>query len=147
MSQSRTQKINVTEILNKKNEFVIEEGESDSFRPPGHTIQTILVEKCIPLGEFALKVSLSADEIHDLLIGNHKINTELANSLSDTLGGSSHFWLKREEQYREALRRLAKALETPLRHSYIDLRNGSENMKYFEALAQLGKENDSSHED
>jgi hypothetical protein len=41
---------------------------------------------------------------------------------------------------KEALQRLAKALETPLRTSTVDLRQGSFDMKYFEALATIGKE-------
>lgn len=75
---------------------------------PGDTIIDILTKENLSKEEFAKKLGTSIDNITKLLNAEIKINPKWANLLSKALGGSKNFWLKRDLQYREALKRLDK---------------------------------------
>ena len=91
---------------------------SDEFRPnwasaPGNTICNVLEERGIPLERFAAELQLSCDVVNDLIGGGQPITQDIADGLERYLGATATFWLTRDSQYRQQLKRLAeqKSLE------------------------------------
>lgn len=91
---------------------------SDEFRPnwasaPGNTICDVLEERGIPLERFAAELQLSCDVANDLIGGGQPITQDIADGLERYLGATATFWLTRDSQYRQQLKRLAeqKSLE------------------------------------
>jgi len=80
----------------------------DWATPPGATISDILLEAECPRAEFARRMKLTMTQINNLLSGQKKIDDTLAIKLESNLGGSRTFWLNRERQYRDDLKRLRK---------------------------------------
>ncbi len=85
------------------------ERQSDDFNPnwvsaPGETISSILEERHVPKEFFAKQINKSLKFVDDLLVGNVKINAELAEKLAQVLGATKKFWMKREEIYQEGLK-------------------------------------------
>lgn len=86
--------------------------ESDDFRPdwfspPGATIADALEERSLSSSDLAQRLGRPTDEVAGLLNGQTRITTDLAASLARVLGASASFWITREAQYRDDLRRLA----------------------------------------
>lgn len=73
----------------------------DWVSPPGDTIRDILKEKNIPLYKLAQDLNRSPEQLVNLLLGFSEITIPLANKLSELLGSTPEFWLKREENYRK----------------------------------------------
>jgi HTH-type transcriptional regulator/antitoxin HigA len=80
----------------------------DWVSPPGDSIQNLIELRKLSIKEFAQKVGLSLYEVQLLLVGKYKIDKVLAEKLSQILGSSARFWLKREAQYRTDCKRLGK---------------------------------------
>lgn len=78
----------------------------DWSTPPGRSISRIMTKLGLSIDELALEVDLSHTAVHSLLKGDIEISQSIADRLSDVLGSSSSFWINRERQYREDLRRL-----------------------------------------
>lgn len=78
----------------------------DWASPPGDTIQYIIEERELLVVELAEQLGLTLHEMQRLLVGRKQIDTVLAGKISSVLGSTAGFWLKREEQYREDLKRL-----------------------------------------
>lgn len=78
----------------------------DWTTPPGRTISRIMRKRGLSNDELALEIDEPEYMIEGLLSGDVRIDDDLADKLSDILGSSSDFWLNRERQYREDLRRL-----------------------------------------
>lgn len=85
------------------------EFEPDWASAPGDTISDIMEENdwSIPY----VKGLLDMDDLTlaRLLAGSLSIDRELAELLKSVFGGSVHFWMEREKQYRSAIIRLANA--------------------------------------
>jgi len=69
--------------------------------PPGGTIKDILDERNISLDEFSYMMNII--DIDKLISGEMFITPKIAKQLSEALGSSVEFWLKREENYRKPL--------------------------------------------
>ncbi|WP_095202988.1 ImmA/IrrE family metallo-endopeptidase [Mesorhizobium carmichaelinearum] len=81
--------------------------EAEGFQPrwgspPGATITDILSENAMSVETFADLLGEGVTFASELLRGEAVIDDEIASSLSETVGGSKAFWLRREEQYRKA---------------------------------------------
>ena len=83
--------------------------EPDWASAPGDTISDIMEENdwSIPY----VKGLLDMDDLTlaRLLAGSLSIDRELAELLKSVFGGSVHFWMEREKQYRSAIIRLANS--------------------------------------
>ncbi|WDF55244.1 ImmA/IrrE family metallo-endopeptidase [Mucilaginibacter sp. KACC 22063] len=89
---------------------------TETFKPnwisvPGDTIVELLEEKKISVHHFAAQMNSSIGFINELLNGTAVITEETSQKLSEILGASVDFWLRREFQYREGLVRLKKVAE------------------------------------
>ncbi len=93
---------------------------SDWASPPGDTITELLEEQNMGLDAFALKMRLSREATVHLINGQMEITQETAGQLKVFLGGSEHFWLSREHQYRQAVRRMADFKTVESGKSWID---------------------------
>lgn len=86
-------------------------GKMSSFNPnwaskPGDTILDILHERNISLAEFALLMNSNENEIKALINADIKINKKIAEQLHNIFGASVEFWIRREKQYRNQLKKL-----------------------------------------
>lgn len=70
---------------------------------PGETMLDALSERSLSLEVFAASLRLDTKAIQSLLSGDTVIDAGLASLLAEVLGGSTAFWLAREEQYRRDL--------------------------------------------
>lgn len=77
----------------------------DWTSPPGDTILDILEEKNIGLSELMDKLDIPIYDVHLLMIGRIPINDDIAQKLSEFLGGSKQFWINRENNYKTNLKR------------------------------------------
>lgn len=82
---------------------------SNSFNPnwasaPGNTINAILIKRNISIESFAQKLNQNQDFVEELINGKIVINDEIAHKLEVNLGSNTSFWLRRDAQYREALK-------------------------------------------
>lgn len=82
--------------------------------PPGHTISDIMLEKGIGDFKIAVLLGLTKKQLNDLLNGSMEIDLPLARKLAIHLGGSTRFWISREAQYRDDLKRLKEQREQSL---------------------------------
>lgn len=85
--------------------------ENNSFQPdwvsaPGSTIVDILEQKEMSVEEFAKLLGYSVERAGKLLSGRIVITADVARLLAKTIGGSSEFWISREEQFRADLSKL-----------------------------------------
>ncbi|MDT4831736.1 hypothetical protein FQZ97_652540 [compost metagenome] len=71
--------------------------------PPGDTISDVLVEKGIGFSDFADMLGGSQGYVDSLIKGDVRITENLASRLSEILGASPGFWLRRERLYVEFL--------------------------------------------
>lgn len=74
--------------------------------PPGDTINDLLREQGIALGEFADKMGQPLERVTDLVEGRATITIGIARQLQKVLGASVEFWMSRNFQYREDVTRL-----------------------------------------
>ena len=84
-----------------------------SFRPnwvspPGETISDIILRRQISLYTLAESMEIPIDDIQQILAGNLPIDLKIADGLRKNIGGTTEFWIKREERYRLDLHRLEK---------------------------------------
>jgi HTH-type transcriptional regulator/antitoxin HigA len=78
----------------------MEEFKPNWKSPPGDTINDILEERRYSLLSFSQKMRMTSTEIDRLLDGSMEITLEIARKLSETIGGTTEFWLERERLYR-----------------------------------------------
>ena len=79
--------------------------EPDWYCPPGATILKAMRRKNYNNQDLADLIGLSLIEVRALLLGDLSINNELAERLSDRLGGSADFWRNRQNDFEESLER------------------------------------------
>ncbi len=75
--------------------------------PPGATLLEALDEREMTQAELALRTGRPKKTINEIVKGKAAITPETALQFERVLGISATFWNKREQQYREALARLA----------------------------------------
>jgi plasmid maintenance system antidote protein VapI len=75
--------------------------------PPGDTIGEILDMRGLSLTDFARQLGTSISRAQQLTLGSIEIDQHIAQRLEQALGPSAQFWLKREQQYRNDLTRIA----------------------------------------
>ena len=71
--------------------------------PPGDTISDVLEEKRISFSDFAEMLGGSQGFADSLIRGEARITQNLASRLSEILGASPGFWIRREQMYVEFL--------------------------------------------
>ncbi|MFA7242783.1 MAG: ImmA/IrrE family metallo-endopeptidase [Sulfuricellaceae bacterium] len=77
----------------------------DWISAPGETIADLLEERNWSHAGLAVRTGFTEKHIHLLLQGNAPISEDTALKLERVLGGSAHFWMNLETQYREQLLR------------------------------------------
>jgi HTH-type transcriptional regulator / antitoxin HigA len=77
--------------------------------PPGNTIKDILSERKISISGFAEKIGENSNYVYKLIDGKISIDIKVAVQLMNTLGASKDFWLKREREYRNSLKRIQES--------------------------------------
>jgi HTH-type transcriptional regulator/antitoxin HigA len=78
----------------------------DWVSPPSDTIKRILKERGFNENEF---IELYC-ELESVICNNSKITGTNAELLSNVLGGTKNFWLRRDRTYRQECKRLNKCL-------------------------------------
>ena len=78
----------------------------DSVSAPGETLAETLDALGISQTELAKRMDCPIKTINEIIQGKAAITTETALQLEQVLRLPASFWLKREQQYREALARL-----------------------------------------
>ena len=78
----------------------------DWASPPGDTIADLMEEQSISLESLAHATGQPLELLSQVLSGSAPISEAMAESLSQVLGASVEFWLRRESQYQEALSRV-----------------------------------------
>lgn len=73
--------------------------------PPGATISDFLEDQGRALEDFIRDIGRPQRDARRLLEGTLPITEEIANSLSETLGATTEFWLSRERQFQDAIAR------------------------------------------
>lgn len=74
--------------------------------PPGETIEQAAADRGLSNSELATRLGLAAQELADLFVGSLPITLSLAETLSATVGASREFWITRDAQYHDDLRRV-----------------------------------------
>lgn len=74
--------------------------------PTGDTIRDVMAVRGIPEDGFAGLVGMSPAAAADLLAGRAPLEVSVAMALAGTLGSTVQFWMSRDGQYQEDLRRL-----------------------------------------
>lgn len=81
----------------------------DWVSPPGDTIEDLCRLRRLSMNSLAEALCLDIASTKELIAGRHVIDHEMAEKLSERLGSSPVFWMRREAQYRAGLRRLGRA--------------------------------------
>lgn len=84
----------------------------DWVSPPGRTISALLSQKQLGADALAQRLGMASSAFRDLISGVEKIDANIANRLSDALGGTVDFWVRREANYREQLSNMAAEVES-----------------------------------
>lgn len=82
--------------------------EPDWAIPPGDTIARLMSAKELEADELALELELRPDEFSGLLSGTYRITDATAKRLSDCLGSSPAFWVRRDQTYVKEVTRVCK---------------------------------------
>jgi plasmid maintenance system antidote protein VapI len=85
--------------------------EAKSFQPnwtsaPGETIADSLANLGLTEDQFAQKIGKEKEYVNDLLRGRERITLEVAKQLEEVLGASVEFWMSRDYEHRQALKRI-----------------------------------------
>jgi Plasmid maintenance system antidote protein len=82
-----------------------------SFEPnwvsvPGTTINAVLQEKGISYTDFSKRGNWSVETVNKIISGELAINEEIALTLQNILGSSKDFWLSRQSNYDQRLKKI-----------------------------------------
>ena len=83
-----------------------EEFQPNWASPPWHTIEDAIAEKGVPMAVMVGLLGLTESGLEKLKRGDMIIDPLFAKKLSEFVGSSKGFWLRRELQYRAARNRL-----------------------------------------
>lgn len=73
--------------------------------PPGETLKEVLEDRGLTPRELAKKSGISLFAVYGVLAGWYLIDSGLAKRLEKALGTPASFWIKREQVYREGIKR------------------------------------------
>lgn len=82
---------------------------ADWFSKPGDSISALMQRRAVSPHDLARRLGGEVDEVRGLLNGYNQIDERSSIVLSELLGGSQDFWLKRQEQFEKALLRALKS--------------------------------------
>lgn len=88
--------------------------EPDWAAPPGASIARLMSFKELPAEELALELGLDDEGFDRLLAGEQRITPSVAATLSQYLGSTADFWLRRDKIYAAELERLNLARDSNL---------------------------------
>ncbi len=88
--------------------------EPDWAVPPGASIARLLSFKEMQAEELAEELGLDVEGFESLLSGEHRITADTAEMLSEYLGSTPEFWLKRDKIYASELQRLTQTQDSSL---------------------------------
>ena len=74
--------------------------------PPGESIEDIMHEEGKTLLEVSKGLGISADKLKLLLRGFIPIDEKMAYRLSEVIGSTKEFWMKREAEYRRSIHKI-----------------------------------------
>lgn len=80
----------------------------DWVSPTGHSIKAIMEERGISRDYFIAAVGLTEEEADQLFDGKILVTQNMALSLSNLLGGSTDYWMRRDGIYIAECKRLGK---------------------------------------
>lgn len=90
-------------------EKTINQYEPESVSPPGETLMETLEMHGMNQAELAKRTGRPPQAINEIVKGKKEITAETALQLEKVLGVPAHFWLAREQNYRESLARIEEA--------------------------------------
>ena len=96
--------------LKKKNIQMKNEFNSNWTTPPGSSILDIIEERDLNEKKIAEYLSLNSKEFKSLINGILLIDNKLAKLLADCFGPNINFWIRREKQYREDIKKGLKVI-------------------------------------
>ncbi|OZA11791.1 MAG: hypothetical protein B7Y02_08255, partial [Rhodobacterales bacterium 17-64-5] len=73
--------------------------EPDWAIPPGDTIARLMSVRELAADELAIELGLQSEELEDLLSGKYRISEATAKRLSQCLGSTPDFWIRRDQSY------------------------------------------------
>lgn len=82
--------------------------EANWFSRPSDAIRSLMERKGIGIPELIDRAGITHELVRDLFDGTAKINDELAGKLAASLGGTTSFWLKRQENYETRLDKITE---------------------------------------
>lgn len=91
---------NIEGVLKQALEFT-----PDWFSKPGDSLRTLMVRRNVNAQDVARHLDGGVKTLRGLLDGSHPIDNDHASVLAEAVGGTTSFWLKRQEQYESALER------------------------------------------
>lgn len=77
--------------------------EPDWFSKPGDSLLQAMERRNVTLDEIAPKISGGEELLRNIFDGSAAIDTEVASELVEYIGGTVHYWLKRQTNYESAL--------------------------------------------
>ena len=86
----------------------LSEFNPDWFSPPSESIRYLLRHKPVSADFLASHLHGGAQTLRGLFDGTVTIDREIAESLANVLGGTSHFWLTRQAKFDNALQRVTQ---------------------------------------
>ena len=84
---------------------IVNEYIPDQVSPPGETLDELLEARGMSQAQLAGRTGHSKKMINEIIQGKAPISAETALQLELVLGIPAHFWLTREQHYRESLAR------------------------------------------
>lgn len=81
------------------------EFKPDWFSKPGDSLRALMVRRGVSAQSVADRLEGGMETLRGLLNGSLDLDGDHASTLSDSLGGTTSFWLKRQANYEEALER------------------------------------------
>ena len=82
--------------------------KTDWENPPGNIMSQFMQELYVTESEFAARLGIPYDHVVSLLNGASPVTPELAPKIGEILGFNAEFWLGRQRNYEEQIRRNVK---------------------------------------
>ncbi|MDM9627630.1 ImmA/IrrE family metallo-endopeptidase [Rhizobium sp. S152] len=83
---------------------------TDWFSKPGDSIRVVMQRRMMSADQVATRLDGGFQTLRSLLDGSMPIDTEIARSLTEALGASPSFWLKRQENFERAVERAVASI-------------------------------------
>lgn len=84
--------------------------EPDWFSRPGDTIHALMGRQGLSAADLGTRLGCSFAAVRNILAGSAPIDEALAGKLAETIGGTTHFWHRRQATYDRCLSRAADAV-------------------------------------